>query len=109
MNHSDPRSILYIAAFSLVLVAVCYANSLANDFILDDHQIIATNLVIRTITPIRDLLTPYWGDKSQSGIYRPLTILSLSIDYFIWKTWPPGYRLFNLLLHAISPHLHRVL
>ena len=102
MSHSESRSILYIAAFSLVLVAVCYVNSLPNDFILDDHQIVATNPVIRNITPIRDLLTPYWGDRSQSGIYRPLTILSLSIDYSIWKTWPPGYRLVNLLLHAIT-------
>jgi tetratricopeptide (TPR) repeat protein len=102
MNYAESRSILYVAAFSLVLVAVCYANSLANDFILDDHQIIATNPVIRTIAPVRDLLTPYWGEKSQSGIYRPLTIFSLSVDYSIWKTRPGGYRMLNLILHALN-------
>ncbi len=46
--------------------------------------------------------TPYWGDKSDSGIYRPLTILSFSLEYPLWHRWAPGYRLTNLLLHAIT-------
>ena len=88
--------------FSLVLVAVCFANALSNDFILDDYQIVAVNPAIRTIAPAHLLLTPYWGEKSDAGIYRPLTLFSFALEYPLWHRWAAGYRLVNLLLHAIS-------
>jgi tetratricopeptide (TPR) repeat protein len=88
--------------FSLLVVAVCFANSLPNDFILDDYGIVAVNPAIRTISPIHLLVTPYWGEKSGAGIYRPLTLFSFALEYPLWHRWAPGYRLVNLLLHAIN-------
>src|SRR5207244_2497355 len=69
---------------------------------LDDYQVVAVNPAIRTIAPLQVLKTPYWGDKSESGIYRPLTIFSYSLEYPLWHRWPGGYRLTNLLLHTIN-------
>lgn len=86
----------------MLLTAVCFANSLPNGFILDDYQIVAINPAVRNIAPIHDLFTPYWGAGSNAGIYRPLTIFSFSLEYPLWHRWPGGYRLFNLLLHAIN-------
>src|SRR5713226_8554115 len=82
--------------FSLVVVAVCFANAVPNDFILDDYQIVAVNPAIRTIAPAHLLLTPYWGEKSDAGIYRPLTLFSFALEYPLWHRWAPGYRLVNL-------------
>jgi tetratricopeptide (TPR) repeat protein len=86
----------------LVLAAVCYANSLSNAFILDDILIVAANERIRHIQPIQFLFQPYWGDLNHAGIYRPLTIFSFSLEYPIWRVWAPGYRLVNLLIHALN-------
>jgi hypothetical protein len=86
----------------LTLVAVCYANSLSNAFILDDVLIVAANERIRHVQPLQFLFQPYWGDLNHAGIYRPLTILSFSLEYPIWRVWAPGYRLVNLLLHALN-------
>lgn len=89
-------------AFSLLLVAICYASSLSNAFILDDILIVAANEQIRSVQPIQFFSQPYWGPKLNGGIYRPLTILSFSIEYSIWQAWPTGFRLVNLLLHAVN-------
>jgi len=88
--------------FSLVVVAVCFASALANDFILDDYHIVDVNPAIRSIAPAHLLLTPYWGEKSDAGIYRPLTLFSFALEYPLWHRWAGGYRLMNLLLHALN-------
>jgi len=92
------RALLVCAA----LVAVCYANSISNAFILDDILVVAANERIRHIQPFHFLTQSYWGDLNHAGIYRPLTIFTFSLEYPIWKVWAPGYRLTNLLLHALN-------
>jgi protein O-mannosyl-transferase len=101
--HSEvqPAAWTLIAA-AVILVAVCFANSVPNGFILDDHQIVAVNPGIRSVSPLRILATPYWGHNSTSGLYRPLTIFSFALEYPLWHRWPGGYRLTNLALHAIN-------
>src|SRR5437667_10446619 len=77
---------------SILLVGLCYVNSLPNDFVFDDGPIVSSNPAIRAITPIRFLTSPYWTQQQYLGIYRPFTIFSLSVDYAIWKRWAPGIR-----------------
>jgi tetratricopeptide (TPR) repeat protein len=89
----------------IALVAVCFANAVPNDFILDDYGIVAVNPAIRTIAPLHALATPYWGEHSNAGVYRPLTIFSFSLEYPLWHRWAGGYRLTNLLLHAFNGFL----
>jgi tetratricopeptide (TPR) repeat protein len=86
----------------LLLVAVCYANSIPNAFILDDILIVGANERIRHIDPVHVLFQSYWGDLNHAGIYRPLTIFTFSLEYPVWKVWAPGFRITNLLLHAMN-------
>src|SRR5258708_29048291 len=90
---------------ALVIVGICYLNSLPNDFVFDDGSIVGSNPAIRTISPIQFLKSPYWSKQQYEGIYRPFTVFSLSVDYAIWKRWAPGFRLTNLGLHAINGFL----
>src|SRR5438093_3122094 len=87
---------------SFLLVALCYVNSLPNDFVFDDAPIVSSNPVIRIISPIQFLKSPYWTKQQYEGIYRPFVVFSLSVDYAIWKRWAPGFRLTNLAVHAIN-------
>ncbi len=97
-HHPSTRALI----LCLALVAVCYANSISNAFILDDILIVAANERIRHIQPLHFLSQSYWGDLNHAGIYRPLTIFSFSLEYAIWHVWAPGFRLTNLLLHALN-------
>jgi protein O-mannosyl-transferase len=96
---SSEKNILILC---FLVVGLCYANSLPNDFVGDDFPIVAANPAIRSIAPIHFLKSPYWTESQSAGIYRPLTVLSLSIDYAIWHRWPAGFRLMNLLIHALN-------
>src|SRR5215813_12447486 len=96
-----PNRVAFV--FSIVIVALCYLNSLPNALIFDDASIVASNPAIRSVTPVQDLKSPYW--KQYEGSYRPFTIFSLSVDYAIWKRWVPGLRITNLAVHAINGFL----
>jgi protein O-mannosyl-transferase len=91
-----------ILILCLLVVALCYANSVRNDFVGDDFPIVASNPAIRSISPLQFLQSSYWTKDQAAGIYRPLTVLSLSVDYALWHRWPPGFRLMNLLIHALN-------
>ncbi len=94
---------LRVLAFCIVVVVICYANSIFNPFIQDDRIAVSGNDAIRHIEPLRFLSEQYWPAKlGIGGVYRPLTILSFSIDYSIWGLWAPGYRLMNLVLHVLN-------
>ena len=91
-----------ILILCLLVVGLCYANSIPNDFVGDDFPIVASNPAIRTISPLQFLQSSYWTKDLAAGIYRPLSVLSLSVDYALWHRWPPGFRLVNLLIHALN-------
>lgn len=102
-NPSDSRKpALWALAVCLLLVGLCYANSITNAFILDDVLIVAANEEIRSIQPLHFLSRSYWGEQINGWVYRPLTIFSFSLEYSIWQAWPPGFRFTNLLLHALN-------
>jgi hypothetical protein len=103
--HPEVQLAAWALIAAAVIVVICFANSIPNDFVLDDYKIVALNPAIRTIAPLQALKSPYWGEKSHAGIYRPLTIISFSLEYPLWKRWPGGYRITNLLLHAINGFL----
>jgi hypothetical protein len=98
-NSSTVRALL----FCLLLVALCYGISLPNALILDDVLIVGANEQIRQIDPIEALSQPYWRDMGNgAGIYRPFTMFVFSLEYALWEIRAPGYRLINLLLHALN-------
>jgi tetratricopeptide (TPR) repeat protein len=100
--HLKIQSTWALIAAAAVIVGICYANSLPNGFILDDYHVVSVNPAIRTIAPLQFFKKPYWGTNRSAGIYRPLTIFSFALEYPLWRQWAGGYRLTNMLLHAIN-------
>ena len=78
------RLMLRFLVFSMLTVAICYANSVSNPFLQDDLLIVSGNQEIRQIAPLHFLSSPYSQDQRFAGTYRPLTILSFSVDYSLW-------------------------
>lgn len=46
---------------------------------------------------------------SPSNYYRPLQMLSYSLDYFFWRLNPIGYHLMNILIHSLNSFLEFLL
>jgi tetratricopeptide (TPR) repeat protein len=90
-----------------ILCFIVYLNSLNNNFVLDDKFLIINNPLIKSLKlfPLifqKDIFE-YGGVVCPSNkMYRPLQLLTYSIDYRIWRLQPLGYHLVNLLLHLIN-------
>ncbi len=96
---------LYAGALVLVILTISiYANTLSNGFVFDDRVIVEHNTLIQDFGNIGEIFTTnYWQPVNRNrGLYRPLTILSYSINYAINGLNPIGYHAVNILLHTFT-------
>ena len=77
---------------------------MGNGFVFDDSAYLASPLV-RNLA-VLDILGTNWLGLD---IYRPLTLLSLALDFRLFAEEPFGYHLTNLLLHLANGTLFYVL
>ncbi len=84
------------ALFVLLIIAVSaivYLNSLKNGFVFDDIGLVKDNNVIYSLANI-----PYTIEH----MYRPVRVISYTIDYYFSGLNPLGYHISNIIYHAIT-------
>jgi tetratricopeptide (TPR) repeat protein len=102
-----PLKIKATAVVCLLALAcfAAYGTSLSNGFLIDDALVVQQNPLIKNL-----LLTPrYFTQPFLKFYYRPLTHLSLALDYRVWKGNPFGYHLTSVFLHFLNAALLFVL
>lgn len=99
---------LYLVFF-IVLFLICvgtYFSSLSNDFVFDDNTLVVENPLIKNFNYAGKIfssgLFDVSYDNSKPNYYRPLQLVSVMLDYHIWKLNPFGYHLTNVLLHFLN-------
>ncbi len=88
----------------VLLVAVVFGNTLLNQFVYDDKVFVVNNQFIKEFKNIPQFFTnarSFSGDRDFM-IYRPLAMLSLFLDHWLWNLKPLGYHVTNLILHAAN-------
>jgi len=90
------RTLLGFVALVL-LVLVCYAPSIPGDFIWDDDANVTQNPTLRNTAGLARI----WTDIHANQQFYPLIHTSFWIEYQMWELWASGYRITNLLLHAL--------
>ncbi|MFZ5874865.1 MAG: tetratricopeptide repeat protein [Nitrospirota bacterium] len=90
---------------AVVLVAAVFAahgGALRGGFHYDDQPSIGGNPAVRSFQPLIYFTSSsaVSGDSSTTG-YRPLTVLTFSVNYALHGLDPAGYLLVNVLLHAL--------
>lgn len=85
---------------ALLALASCAAG-LLNDFVYDDVPLIRDNARVHSLAHWRELLTlPYWPPPYVQDLYRPLSVLLLSVEYALGGGSPIVYRLASYALYA---------
>lgn len=104
MRKSEITAVFCLLALAVGLV---YANSLTADFVYDDYAFVYNNQAIHTLTPLsKFLLSPETFSQPVSyHVYRPLASLTFALNYKVNGLNPAGYRLVNILLHAVNAML----
>ena len=108
LPKQEPYYVKYFLPFILILTAIVFANTLANDFIsnLDDQGYVIDNLLIRHLT---------WGNFKTIfssfflSNYHPLTILSYALDYAVFGLKPFYFHLENCIFHLLNVMLVYIL
>ncbi|XP_015913361.2 protein O-mannosyl-transferase Tmtc3 [Parasteatoda tepidariorum] len=91
--------VLVVAAF------LCYYNSLYCGFVFDDMSAIRDNKDLRPSTPVLNLFfNDFWGTpihkEHSHKSYRPLTVITFRINYYLHQLSAWGYHFFNIILHV---------
>lgn len=102
-----PRNVLLCVALALLawLPAVR-----ASGWSFDDAEAIVGNPVVeRSLPALAAFERDYWEHLSRAGHYRPIAVLSLRLDRWLYGDAVWGFHLTNVLLHAVVVGLAGVL
>jgi protein O-mannosyl-transferase len=104
LSRSAPASPIWrlVPALTiLLLVLASSATSLANGFAYDDRHIITDNPAVKNLANWWQLFgQPYWPAKAVASLYRPLTVLSFSLQWAAGRGSPAIFHVLNVLLYA---------
>ncbi len=84
---------------------LAYANAWPNNLIWDDTVFAVGNRLsgVSWVEVGRSFTQDVWAPLGlDTGLYRPLLLLSVSLDIYLFGDWKAGFHLFNILLHALS-------
>ena len=88
----------------IVLVVIMYGSSLGGSFVLDDREIIARQAFFENPLNWGEVAKmPYWS--VESGLYRPITVLSYSFNFFFFGSGAWSFHLINILLYALTGYI----
>jgi len=96
-----------------LLAAVLYLGTLGYSFVWDDLALVALNQFVRRLADLANWLT-LTADQASFGhfsgnLYRPGVLVSLALDFRLWRDEAAGFHLTNVLLHALMVWLvHRL-
>ncbi len=100
------RNIILSVILIIMLGFTVYANSINGAFIWDDSHLVEDNLYIRDWANFPKLFTEGMAAGADAptlySFYRPLQLITYTIDYSIWKLDVRGYHLTNILLHVLA-------
>ena len=93
MNPAARKCIFWWLLLLLPAVTVGARLMAGGFFLSDDFDLL---LAVRSSGPLG-----LWSIAQDGGFFRPLTSLSLYLDWRLWGTEPAGYFLVNTLLHGL--------
>ena len=94
---------IYIGVLFFVLTFLIYGKTLSGDFVFDDRYIASNSQTFRLENFINLITSPYLS--RESGLYRPVTILSYAVNYSLFGENPWSFHLINLIFYAWSIYL----
>jgi protein O-mannosyl-transferase len=87
-----------------ILSLVVYANTIRNGFVLDDSSAVLENTIVsKGASAIPEILsTPYRRGFfiTSNDLYRPLSLVTFSIEYSMFEKNPMPYHVVNILVFA---------
>jgi Flp pilus assembly protein TadD len=97
-SGANERNLLWLALIGVV-TCLAYFPALRNPFIYDDRHIVLRNNLIKDFGHSAEFFRGVVTSTGSLRVTRPLTMLSIALNYRMGGLDPLVYRLTNLLLH----------
>jgi hypothetical protein len=99
-SSAEPSSTWWAWCVPALIAIAVYLPSLRNQFAYDDDVIVVTNTRIHQWSTVASALRiPYW--YTSGHLYRPLTTLSLAVDWMLGGGSPVPFHAANILWNAL--------
>lgn len=90
----------YSVSLLFLLVFLSYANTLSNGFVYDD-TFFSQRRELRQLSYLPNLIVEsYLPNNKTAGAYRPLTVLSFSLNFILTGESPLFFHAVNIILHG---------
>lgn len=100
-RHSGKVRDLIIFLGFMAVSFILFGNGIKGDFVYDDNFVITGNPVLGNFNKIPELfISAYHYKQPESGLYRPLTIISYSFNEIIFGESTESFHTVNIILHA---------
>ncbi len=100
-KKSESSSGKWIAMILLAIITlICFSNAFKNEFTnWDDQAYVTDNALIKSLSAdgIKEIFSSYC-----MGNYHPLAVLSLAIDFNLYKLEPYGYHATSIIIHVLN-------
>jgi len=93
---------LVFLAICLGLVFLIYGRTLAGDFVFDDRGIVEHQAILSNLNLLDKILTMPYLTAIEAGAYRPITVLSYTLNFLLFGAGPAGFHFINLILYALT-------
>ncbi len=89
----------------IILAFIFFGNGIKGQFVYDDVWVVNLNPAIQQISQVfKQFISPYHYLQPETGLYRPLTIVSYTFNFLFGKG-PAGFHVINILLHSLNVFL----
>ncbi len=100
MSHRKAGITMLLAC--LALSFVLFANTIRGDFVYDDLLVLPRSDLHSLSSLPHLLVSPYHLDLPETGIFRPLTLISFSLNFIMFGDSPASFHVINILLHGFN-------
>ncbi len=100
-KETTNKILMFLAVFALCFLI--YGNSIKGGFVFDDTAVVDKRGDLKDIGNFFNLfVSPYHQNTPNSGLYRPLTMATYSLNYAISGASPSWFHVVNILIHALN-------
>jgi len=105
LDQNRARSAALGVALVLLLALGAYGNSLGNGFAYDDVHIVERHPAVASGDASRAATASYWPPErpgARGNLYRPLTLVSFTVERRLWGLNPLPFHAANVAAHAAA-------
>ena len=95
-----------VFVLAIILSFLVFGNGISGEFVFDDVIVVQNRGDLTNPSNFFNLfISPYHQNTPKSGLYRPFTMATYSLNHIIFGSSPAGFHVVNILIHALNSFL----